>query len=81
MAEYDTRTDEALSRLVPTHPTTAAQELLAKLDEAFSERELLWHNVFTGSVDAMSSPSLRHTRGITLLTVMATTSTHLRSSA
>ena len=53
MAENDTRTDEALSRLVPTHPTTAAQELLAKLDEAFSEREFLWHNVFTGSVDAM----------------------------
>ena len=41
LAEYDTRTDEALSRLVSTLPTAAAQELLAKLDEAVSERELL----------------------------------------
>ena len=34
MAEYDTRTDEALSRLAFTLPSAAALELLAKLDEA-----------------------------------------------
>ena len=69
MAEYDTRTDEALSRLVSTLPTAAAQELLAQLDEALSERELLWRNLLTGSEDAMRdllAPSLRHAHGITL---------------
>ena len=37
MAEYDTRTDEALSRLVSTLPSAAAQILVAQLDEALAE--------------------------------------------
>ena len=68
LAEYDTRTDEALSRLVSALPTTTAHELLSKFDEALAQPELLWHNVLTGTEDAMRdlpSPSLRHTQGIT----------------
>ena len=68
LAEYGTRTDGALARLVSTLPTAAAQELLPQPDEALSERELLWQNVLTGSEDAMRdlpSPSLRHAWGIT----------------
>ena len=37
MAEYDARTDEALSRLTSTLPTATALDLLAKLDEAYAE--------------------------------------------
>ena len=68
MAEYDTRTDEALSRLVHTLPTAAALELLGKLDEALAESHLLWQNVLSGSEPAMRDlpPSApRHARGIT----------------
>ena len=68
MAEYDTRTDEALSRLVHTLPTAAALELLGKLDEALAESHLLWQNVLSGSNPAMRDlpPSApRHARGIT----------------
>ena len=68
LAEYDTRTGEALSRLVIALPAAAVQELLAQLDEALSEHELLWQNVLTGSVDAIGdrpSPSFRHAWGIT----------------
>ena len=66
MAEYDTRTDEALSRLAFTLPTAAALELLAKLDEALAESHLLWQNVLSGSEPAMRDlpPSApRHARG------------------
>ena len=59
-AEYDTRTDEAPTRLVSTLPSAAVQML---------ERELLWRNVLSGTDDAMRdqpTPSLRHARGITL---------------
>ena len=68
MAEYDTRTDEALSRLIHTLPTASALELLGKLDEALAESELLWSNVLSGSEPAMRDlpPSApRHARGIT----------------
>ena len=76
MAEYDTRTDEALSRLVHTLPTAAAStlptatalDLLAKLDEAYAESHLSWQNVLSGSEPAMRdqpSPAPRHARGIT----------------
>ena len=68
MAEYDTRTDEALSRLVHTLATAAALELLGKLDEAFAESHFLWQNVLSGSELAMRDlpPSApRHARGIT----------------
>ena len=57
LTECDTRTDEALSRLVSTLTTAAA------LDEALSDRELLLRNVLTGTEDAMRdlpAPSLRH---------------------
>ena len=57
MAEYDTRTDEALSRLVTTLPSAASQILVAQLDEAVAERE-----------DAMQdqpTPSLKHAHNIT----------------
>ena len=69
LAECDMGTDEALSRLVSTLSTAAAQELLAQLGEALSERELLWRNVFAGTEDAMQDlppPLLRHARGIIL---------------
>ena len=42
MAEYDARTDEALSRLASTLPTATALDLLAKLDEAYAESHLSW---------------------------------------
>ena len=48
MAEHDTRTDEALSRLVSTLPAAVAQKLVAQLDEALAGRELLWRNVLSG---------------------------------
>ena len=53
MAEYDTRMDEALSRLVSTLPSAAAQILVAQLDEVLAERELLWRNVLFGTEAAM----------------------------
>ena len=68
MAEYDARTDEALSRLASTLPTATALELLAKLDEAYAESHLSWQNVLSGSEPAMRdqpSPAPRHARGIT----------------
>ena len=64
MAKNDARTDDALALLVSTLPTYAAQ----LLDEALADRELLWRSVLAGTQDAMqdlSSPSLRHARGIT----------------
>ena len=67
MAEYDTRTDEALSRLVSTLPAAVAQNLVAQLNEALAERELLWRNVLSGpdAVRDLPIPSLRQARGIT----------------
>ena len=68
MAEYDARTDEALSRLASTLPTAAALDLLAKLDEAYAECHLSWQNVLSGSEPAMQDqphPAPRHARGIT----------------
>ena len=68
MAEYDARTDEALSRLASTLPTSTALDLLAKLDEAYAESHLSWQNVLSGSEPAMRdqpSPAPRHARGIT----------------
>ena len=68
MAEYDARTDEALSRLASTLPTATALDLLAKLDEAYAESHLSWQNVLSGSEPAMRdqpSPAPRHARGIT----------------
>ena len=56
------------SRALSQPPTNAAQLLVAQLDEAFAERELLWRSVLSGTEDAMEnlpSPSLRHARGIT----------------
>ena len=63
MAEYDTHTDEALTRLVSTLPTNAAQLLVAQLGEALAERQLLWRNVLSSTEDATQdqpTPSLRH---------------------
>ena len=68
MAEYDARTDEALSRLASTLPTATALELFAKLDEAYAESHLSWQNVLSGSEPVMrdqSSLAPRHARGIT----------------
>ena len=68
MAEYDARTDEALSRLASTLPTATALELLAKLDEAYAESHLSWQNVLSGSEPAMRdqpSSAPRHAQGIT----------------
>ena len=68
MAEYNTRTDEALSRLAFALSTAAALELLSKLDEALAESHLLWQTVLSGSEPAMQDlpPSApRHARGIT----------------
>ena len=68
MAEYDTRTDEALSRLASTLPTANALELLTKLDEAYAESQLLWQDVPSGSEPAMRDqprPAPRHARGTT----------------
>ena len=68
MAEYDARTDEALSRLASTLPTATALELLAKLDEAYAESHLSWQNVLSGSEPAMRDqppPAPRHARVIT----------------
>ena len=48
MAEYDARTDEALSCLASTLPTATALDLLAKLDEAYAESHLSWKNVLSG---------------------------------
>ena len=42
--------------------------LVAQLDEALAECELLWRSVLSGIEDAMQdqpTPSLRHARGIT----------------
>ena len=67
MAEYDARTDEALSRLASTLPAATALDLLAKLDEAYAECHLSWQNVLSGSEPAMRDqpPSApRHARGI-----------------
>ena len=67
-AEYQARTCEAFARLVSTLPTNAAQLLMGQLDEDLAWRELLWHNVLSGTEDAMQdlpSPSLKHARGIT----------------
>ena len=63
VAENDTRTDEALSRLA-TIPTAVAKDSLAQLDEALVERELLWGNVPSGTEDAMRDlpTPLRHVR-------------------
>ena len=49
MDECDTRTEEALTRLVSTLPTNPARLLVAQLDEAWAERELLWRNVLSGT--------------------------------
>ena len=68
MAEYDARTDEALSRLASTLPSATALELLAKLDEACAESHLSWQNVLSGSEPGMRdqpSSAPRHARGIT----------------
>ena len=56
LAECDTRTDEALSRLVSARPTAAAQELLAQLDGALFEHELLWRLRLAGTGDAVRDP-------------------------
>ena len=66
-AEYDARTDAALTRLVATLPPNAAQLLLGQLDEALAERELSWRNVLSGVEEAIQdqpTPFLRHARGI-----------------
>ena len=84
MAEYDTRTDEALIRFVSTLPSAAAQILVAQLDEALAERGLLWRNVVSGPEDAMQdqpTPSLRRARGITTTMATVTRSTPLHTSA
>ena len=47
-AEYDARTDAALTRLVATLLPNAAQLLVGQLDEALTERELSWRNVLSG---------------------------------
>ena len=68
LAEYDTRTDEALARLASTLTTTFAQNLVAQVDEVLAERDIVLRNVSSGTDDAMrdlSTPSLRHARGIT----------------
>ena len=52
-AEYDTRTDEALSRLVCTLTVAVAQDLLVEVGEALPKRGLLWRSVLTGTDDAM----------------------------
>ena len=57
LAEYDTRTVEALSRLVSTLLAAVAQNLVAQ-----------WPNVLSGTEDAMrdqSTPSKRHARSMT----------------
>ena len=53
MAEYDARTDAALTRFVATLPPNAGQLLLGQLDEALAERELSWRNVLSGVEEAM----------------------------
>ena len=68
IAEYDSRTDAALTRLVSTLPPNPAQLLLGQLDEALAERKLSWRNVLSGIEEAMQdqpTPSPRHARGIT----------------
>ena len=68
LAENETSTDEALSRLVFTISRAVAQNLVAQLDEALAARELLWRNVLSGTEDAMRdlpTPSLWHACGIT----------------
>ena len=68
LAEYDARTDEALSRLASTLPSATALKLLDKLDEACAESHLLWQNVLSGSEPAMQDqprPAPRHARGNT----------------
>ena len=68
MAECDSRTDAALTRLVSTLPPSAAQLLFGQLDEALIERELSWRNVLSGVEEVVQdqpTPSLRHTRGVT----------------
>ena len=82
MAEYDTRTDEALSRLASTLPTATALELLTKLDEAHAE-----------SYGKTCSRALSQPCGISLallpatpeasrqMTVTATTNTRTHASA
>ena len=49
-------------------PSRRGQLLVGQLEEALAERELLWHNILSGTEDAMRdppSPSLRHARSIT----------------
>ena len=68
LAEYDTRTDEALARLASTLTTTVTQNLVAQFDEVLAERDILWRDVASGIDDAMRdlpTPSQRHPRGIT----------------
>ena len=57
----------ALSRLVSTLLSAVAQNLVAQLNEAMAERELLWRNVLSGGRGRRDLPtsSLRHARGIT----------------
>ena len=84
MAEYDTRTDEALSRLASTLPTATALDLLAKLDEAYAESHLSWQNVLSGSEPAMRdqpSPALVTPGASRLMTAMATMNIRTRASA
>ena len=82
MAEYDSRTDVALARLVATLPPNAAQVLLGHLDEALAERELSWRNVHSGVEDAMQDqlPPFGTLEASPRMTVMGTTST-LRTEA
>ena len=84
MAEYDARTDEALSCLASTLPTATALDLLAKLDEASAESHLSWQNVLSGSEPAMRdqpSPALATPGASRLTTVMVTMNTRTRANA
>ena len=81
MAEYDARTDEALSRLASTLSTATALDLLAKLDEAYAECHLSWQNVLSGPSQPckISLPLILATLGASrLMTVMAMMSTRIR---
>ena len=85
MAEYDARTDEALSRFASTLPTATALELLAKLDETYAESHLSWQNVLSGSEPAMRDqplpPPLVTPGASRLTTVMVMMNTLTRASA
>ena len=64
MAEYDARTDAALTHLVATLPPNAAQLLLGQLDEALAQRELSWGRRFlAGSAHSLPSARPRHHSG------------------